>query len=59
MREPSLDGVAVKRPRPTVSVVVPTLNEAANLWHVLPLIPREYEVVLVDGHSTDNTVEVA
>jgi glycosyltransferase involved in cell wall biosynthesis len=60
VREPSLDGVAAKRShRPSVSVVVPTLNEAANLWHVLPLIPREYELVLVDGHSTDNTVEVA
>jgi CheY-like chemotaxis protein len=45
---------------PTVSVVVPTLNEAENLPHVLPRIPRWVdEVILVDGHSTDGTVEVA
>lgn len=44
----------------TVSVVVPTLNEAENLPHVLPRIPEwVHEIVLVDGHSTDNTIEVA
>jgi glycosyltransferase involved in cell wall biosynthesis len=43
-----------------VTVVIPALNEAANLPHVLPRIPTwVYEVILVDGHSTDNTVEVA
>ena len=43
-----------------VSVVVPALNEARNLPHVLPRIPPwVYEVVLVDGGSVDNTVEVA
>ncbi len=35
-----------------VSVVMPTLNEAA---HVLPRIPASVdEVVLVDGHSVDD-----
>jgi glycosyltransferase involved in cell wall biosynthesis len=43
-----------------VSVVVPALNEAENLPHVLPRIPEwVYEVILVDGHSTDDTVKVA
>jgi len=43
-----------------VTVVVPTLNEAENLPHVLTRIPREvYEVILVDGGSTDGTVAVA
>lgn len=43
-----------------VSVVVPTLNEAANLPHVLPRIPHSVkEVLLIDGHSSDNTVAVA
>ncbi|MCA1668819.1 MAG: glycosyltransferase family 2 protein [Thermomicrobia bacterium] len=43
-----------------VSVVIPTLNEAANLPHVLPKIPPwVHEVVLVDGRSTDDTVAVA
>lgn len=46
--------------RPKVSVVIPALNEAENLPHVLPRIPHwVHEVVLVDGNSTDNTVEVA
>lgn len=45
---------------PTVSVVIPTLNEAANLPHVLPRIPTWiHEVIIVDGRSKDNTVEVA
>lgn len=44
----------------TVSVVVPALNEAENLPYVLSQIPSWVdEVVLVDGASTDNTVEVA
>src|SRR5437868_14684742 len=44
----------------SVSVVIPTLNEAENLPHVLPRIPDWVdEVLLVDGHSTDRTVEVA
>lgn len=45
---------------PKVSVVVPAMNEALNLPHVLPKIPVwVHEVLLVDGNSTDNTVEVA
>jgi glycosyltransferase involved in cell wall biosynthesis len=44
-----------------VSVVIPTLNEAANLPHVFARLPFEdlFEVILVDGHSTDDTVAVA
>lgn len=47
--------------RPTVSVVIPTLNEAHNLPLVLPYLPHAWidEVILVDGRSTDGTVEVA
>jgi glycosyltransferase involved in cell wall biosynthesis len=45
---------------PTVSVLVPTLNEARNLEHVLPRMPSLVdEVVLIDGGSTDGTIEVA
>ena len=45
---------------PTVSVVIPTLNEARNLPHVLPGLPDIVsEVVLVDGGSKDNTILVA
>lgn len=44
---------------PPITVVIPTLNEAENLPHVLPRISSEYEVIVVDGHSTDGTPEVA
>ena len=36
------------------------LNEAQNLQYVLPFIPSFVsEVILVDGHSTDDTIAVA
>lgn len=45
---------------PRVTVIIPAYNEAENLPHVLPSIPGwVQEVILVDGHSTDGTVEVA
>lgn len=43
-----------------VSVVIPTLNEAQNLPDVLFGLPRVVdEVIIVDGHSEDDTVEIA
>ncbi len=45
---------------PTVTAVIPTLNEADNLPQVLAKLPPEVtEVVIVDGRSTDETVSVA
>jgi len=45
---------------PTVSVVIPTLNEERNIPHVFADLPDGIdEVVLVDGGSIDRTVEVA
>lgn len=44
----------------TISVVIPALNEAANLPHVLTRLPASVdEVVLVDGHSVDDTIDIA
>lgn len=45
--------------RPTVSIIVPVKNEAANLREVLPQLPPVHEVILVDGNSVDGSVEVA
>jgi Glycosyl transferase family 2 len=57
-RSPSID--RKEKDMKGVSVVIPALNEAKNLPHVLPLIPRDvHEVILVDGHSTDSTATVA
>lgn len=48
------------RSHPSVTVVIPTLNEALNLPHVLERIPTWVdEIIVVDGHSTDDTVAVA
>jgi len=53
-------GLADKQAYPRVSVVIPARNEARNLCHVLPYIPSLVdEVILVDGQSVDNTIEVA
>ncbi|MDX6690063.1 MAG: hypothetical protein QOG15_1520 [Solirubrobacteraceae bacterium] len=48
-----------KEPEPTVSVVIPTMNEASNLPHVLSAVAEQYEVIIVDGGSTDDTMRVA
>ena len=51
------DGIPRQR---AVSAVVPTLNEGKNIAWVLERIPDSVdEVLIVDGRSTDDTVEVA
>jgi glycosyltransferase involved in cell wall biosynthesis len=46
--------------QPSVSVVIPALNEARNLEHVFAALPAGlHEVILVDGHSVDGTPEIA
>ncbi len=46
--------------RPTVCLLIPCLNEAAALPHILAQIDTRWvdEILFVDGNSTDNTVEV-
>ena len=52
-----------RSPFPAVSVVVPVRNEARNLEIVLPAIaaarPAVHQVIVVDGASTDGSVETA
>jgi glycosyltransferase involved in cell wall biosynthesis len=65
LRQLEADVDAIDHPDPIVSavkvsVVLPVMNEAENLPHVINRIPREvYELILVDGGSTDGTVAVA
>lgn len=46
-----------------ISIIIPALNEAAGIAQTLrplqPLRARGHEVVVVDGGSTDGTVEIA
>jgi len=47
-------------PGPSVSVVMPAMNEARNLPHVFAKLPLNlHELIIVDGHSVDDTVAVA
>ena len=58
----STSNINPKRPIgcPAVSVIICALNEEQNLQHVLPKIPVWVdEILLVDGHSTDATVQIA
>ncbi|MBV8937893.1 MAG: glycosyltransferase family 2 protein [Alphaproteobacteria bacterium] len=53
-------GAASLTPAPRVSVVIPALNEARNLPYVLGRMPQSiHEVILVDGHSIDGTINIA
>jgi glycosyltransferase involved in cell wall biosynthesis len=48
------------RVAPRVSVVIPALNEARNIPLVFANLPPDlFEIILVDGSSTDGTIEVA
>lgn len=59
-RSHSSIGVVERQKDPSVSVVIPARNEAQNLHYVLPYIPSIVsEVILIDGHSADDTIEVA
>ncbi|MHB1787187.1 MAG: glycosyltransferase family 2 protein, partial [Acidimicrobiales bacterium] len=44
--------------QPSVTIVIPAMNEAANLSHVVNRLPGHCEVILVDGNSVDGTAEV-
>jgi hypothetical protein len=56
----TMNGAVPESSRPTVSLVIPAMNEAKNIAWVLLGIPDYVdEVVLVDGNSTDETCSVA
>ncbi len=57
-RRGALDRRAIERP--TLSVIIPTLNEAKNLPHVFEQLKLAGvdELIVVDGHSTDDTIAV-
>ena len=60
VRTQAESGGAGAQSRPTVSAVIPALNEAKNLPYVLPRLDGFVdEVLIVDGLSHDDTVKVA
>jgi len=45
---------------PSIFIIVPTRNEAGNIESIIRRIPKifkDYELIFVEGHSTDNTLE--
>ncbi len=57
---PPSERVLPGRATPRVSVVVPTRNESRNLPYVFQTLPDDvFEIIVVDGHSTDGTADVA
>lgn len=52
--------LAEYRPTPSVSVICPCRNEAGNLQQIadrLPAMGSHTELIFVEGHSSDNTLE--
>lgn len=50
--------------KPKISVIIPTYNEEANIKETLIAIKKQicdfpYEIVVVDGQSTDKTIDIA
>ncbi|MBI3512813.1 MAG: TIGR04283 family arsenosugar biosynthesis glycosyltransferase [Proteobacteria bacterium] len=45
---------------PTISVILPVLNEAANLRRLLPIVTADaHEAIVVDGGSADGSADIA
>ena len=59
-RAPLFDVAGAVECPPTVTAVIPTLNEAANIAHVIGRIPEWVEeIIVIDGDSSDDTCEMA
>jgi chlorobactene glucosyltransferase len=61
---PQLSQVNLPEFLPSLSIIVPARNEAANLRRLLPSLtatayPGQWELIVVDDNSTDETADVA
>lgn len=60
LAHPTVTDVQAKEKLPSVSVVVPARNEAGNIKAIFERMPRmglETEIIFVEGHSKDNTLQ--
>ncbi len=48
-----------KMTAPRISIIIPTLNEAAEIYETLSHTIGAYDVIIADGGSTDETVLIA
>ena len=60
---PQLRAQACNTELPSLSIIVPARNEEQNLRRLLPSLerqeyPGQIEIIIIDDHSTDGTVEV-
>jgi len=60
---PQLHAQSYNDKLPSLSIIVPARNEAQNLRRFLPSLekqdyPGQIEIIIVDDHSTDDTLEV-
>lgn len=61
---PTEDAIGDRDELPFITVVIPVRNEAANIEDLLQNLSRQkypttnFEVIIVDDHSTDNTAEI-
>jgi cellulose synthase/poly-beta-1,6-N-acetylglucosamine synthase-like glycosyltransferase len=61
---PAIPSCAINSPLPTLSIIVPARNEAANLPHLLSSLeaidyPGPFELIVVDDNSSDGTSDLA
>ena len=52
--------IQYKLKNPSISIIVPARNEAGNIKSIFERIPNiftDYELIFVEGHSTDNTLQ--
>ncbi|MEM7033368.1 MAG: glycosyltransferase [Chloroflexota bacterium] len=61
---PKLTGLSTSSQLPSLSIIIPSRNEAENLQRLLPSLlaakyPGPLEVIVVDDSSTDATAEIA
>lgn len=42
-----------------ISIVIPAVNEEGSIGSTLSMLPRDVQIIVVDGGSTDRTCEIA